>query len=400
MEWIGSNPDLWEDSDDDEQLEHSSPRDSKQPGPKRVADKPSTSRRLESMAENEDYMGDLSAFVGSSEAEKVWSQAHARSSGTNKRGSEWKKLPWQERRKLKQQETNRKEAEARDAGLAAPMSSSSIGFKLLQKMGFSPDRQSDARTMPSSMSTQDPDVAKATRSWAEPIDIRVKADKKGLGLAEEEREEEARKERQASEEHAKLVRRQEAISHEFKETKRGRWDKWKMRRNFQKARAALLHLEGSDSWLVGRVVARFPEAAAELGIADESSGGNWPDVPHSDGKRAQSRESRMAGSAAAGGSGSALWRAGEESEAVPRASGGAGARRKGGEGRGNPRETTRVGHVRKKRRVEDCDADDVEDEEWEEVEAGRVAGEGREDEREGGGKGKRQLEDFVTEEVG
>ena len=60
----------------------------------------------------------------------------------------------------------------------------------------------------------------------------------------------------------------------------------------------------------------------------------------------------------------------------------------------------RVGHVRKKRRVEDCDADDVEDEEWEEVEAGRVAEDGREDEREGGGKGKRRLEDFVTEEVG
>lgn len=336
--------------------------------------------------DEDDYMGDLSAFVGEDEVQKMRQSSTSGAGKSKNRDPEHMKLPWQERRRLKQQEKLKHEEEVRAAGLAAPIPASNIGFKLLQKMGFSaakpssnateacgPDLSQNSQFLADRKTTfgvDEPSIGIGRPSathWRDPIEISVKADKKGLGMAAEEKKAEEERERVRLAQQQRLVETQDALRSQFKESKRGRWYLWKMRSNFQKARAALLHLEGSDEWLESRVVAQNPEAAVLLGQGDTSE-----QTPRSQSNLSEGRQG--AGLSTLGG--------------VPGMPG------------GMPRGTERIGKVRKKRRVDDCAGDDVDDERGDLVEVGRV-GEKREGEELGseGIKAKAKLVDFASEEV-
>ncbi|KAJ0988133.1 hypothetical protein J5N97_006489 [Dioscorea zingiberensis] len=167
--------------------------------------------------EEEDYMGDISAFLPAEDPhpKKVtgWKNRQPPEPVKPKLP---KSLPWQERRRLEKERRQREEDEKTRAALEVAIPETNVGFKMLKKMGYRPEE-----------------------GRAEPVGIEIRRAREGIGVGEEKN----RKEREAVE---RKRRRVEEIEVEFGSRRRSEWRSRRVVGDYRKAEAALAQLENRE----------------------------------------------------------------------------------------------------------------------------------------------------------
>ncbi|KAJ8638098.1 hypothetical protein MRB53_012365 [Persea americana] len=192
--------------------------------------------------EEEDYMGDLSLFLPvesfskpSIPSKKISNDADAakalipQSSSSKKQSKSSGVLSWQEQRKINRAQKQREEDEETLARCDAAIPSSNIGFKLLRQMGYTPGSA----------------LGKDGSGRAEPVGIKIRRSRAGLGRESPEKEkarrEEARDERKR--------RKVEDLMADFGSRQRLQWRIRRIAVDYDKAKKALAQLENEEIFL-------------------------------------------------------------------------------------------------------------------------------------------------------
>ncbi|GAQ86134.1 hypothetical protein KFL_002720080 [Klebsormidium nitens] len=181
-------------------------------------------------ADEPDYMADLSIF---GIAESAPSLTNSKTSGAKKlpQQSAKPRLTFVQKQQQRKERVFEKEEKLRQEGMAQAIPQGNIGFKLLEKMGYKPGG-----------SLGQPEQGGIT----EPLELKVKRAKTGLGrdeiIQQEQQEKAARRARAA--EHRQ--RQQQELALDFRDRAKGRWDFRKVRRDLGRAETALATIEGED----------------------------------------------------------------------------------------------------------------------------------------------------------
>ncbi|GER52480.1 D111/G-patch domain-containing protein [Striga asiatica] len=176
--------------------------------------------------EDDDYMGDLSQFlppeVSRSSSKGLASNPVAPSSSSKKP----KALNWQEQKKLKRERKQIEEDKQTLENLGSAIPQSSIGFKLLKQMGYTPGSA----------------LGKEGSGRAEPILVEIRRGRAGIGK-EDPKIEKARREKRNEE---RKKRKEEELMEDFGSRQKERWKGKRIVVNFHKADAVLAQLENRD----------------------------------------------------------------------------------------------------------------------------------------------------------
>lgn len=146
-------------------------------------------------------------------------------------GAPKEKVNWKEKRKLKEVQKVKKEAEQRQEGLVAAIPSSNIGFKMLQQMGYKPGNA----------------LGKSGQGATEPISVNVKVNRTGLGRDRVVAEEKVLKAKVKALVQEKKRKKVDELREGFEERRRGTWQSRKLISDYRKAYTALLQLEEQSS---------------------------------------------------------------------------------------------------------------------------------------------------------
>ncbi|RWR77821.1 G patch domain-containing protein 11 [Cinnamomum micranthum f. kanehirae] len=204
-----------------------------------MAEKRAESEQAE---EEEDYMGDLSLFLPpesiskpSIPSKKISNDADAaktllpQSSSFKKQSKSSRVLSWQEQRKINRAQKQREEDEETLARCDAAIPSSNIGFKLLRQMGYTPGSA----------------LGKDGSGQAEPVGIKIRRSRAGLGRESPEKEKARREEAQAERKRRKV----EDLMADFGSRQRLQWRIRRIATDFDKAKKALAQLENEEIFL-------------------------------------------------------------------------------------------------------------------------------------------------------
>lgn len=184
------------------------------------------------MAEEEDYMGDISQFLPPDQA------SHSSTLPTIKKGSsskvsvssfsdkKRKALKMQEERRLKREQKLIEEDQRTLENLESAIPQSNIGFKLLKQMGYTPGSA----------------LGKEGSGRAEPIGIEIRRGRAGIGK-EDPKVEKMRREKELAEQ---MVRTEKEMMEDFGCRLKERWKGKRIFGNFRKAEAALAQLENRE----------------------------------------------------------------------------------------------------------------------------------------------------------
>ncbi|CAK9159339.1 unnamed protein product [Ilex paraguariensis] len=182
------------------------------------------------MAEDEDYMGDLSHFLPTetslppkTSARKVSSSKSLISQSSNKKP---KTVNWQEERKLKRENKQIEEDQLTLENLESAIPQSNIGFKMLKQMGYTPGLA----------------LGKEGAGRIEPVGIDIRRGRAGIGR-EDPRKEKMRREVENVE---KNRWKEEEMMADFGCRQKERWKGRRIVVNFRKAEAALAQLENRE----------------------------------------------------------------------------------------------------------------------------------------------------------
>lgn len=179
------------------------------------------------MADDEDdYMGDLSRFLQphdllSSANTSVQDAPFEASVGLNR----------QQKKKLKRAQERKDEDQHRSEGLGSAISSSNIGFKMLQQMGYRPGEA----------------LGKHGQGSLEPLNVDVKRSRTGLGRDHMEKAQEQVKAKVAEFKRDMVKKKQAELKTGFQERRKSYWQGRKLVTDYRKARKALHHLEEAQS---------------------------------------------------------------------------------------------------------------------------------------------------------
>ncbi|XP_039126559.1 G patch domain-containing protein 11-like [Dioscorea cayenensis subsp. rotundata] len=167
--------------------------------------------------EEEDYMGDISAFLPADDPQyKKIASCKNRQPPQPEKPKLPKSLPWQERRRLEKERRQRAEDEKTRAALEVAIPETNVGFKMLRRMGYRPEE-----------------------GRAEPVGIEIRRAREGIGVGEEKK----RKEREVVE--RKRIREEEMES-DFGCRRRLEWRSRRVAGDYRKAEAALAQLENRE----------------------------------------------------------------------------------------------------------------------------------------------------------
>ncbi|CAL9025984.1 unnamed protein product [Prunus brigantina] len=183
------------------------------------------------MAEEDDYMGDLSQFLTPEASGPPGLLSKKISNGKNQSIQPSKKkskaLNWQEQRKLDREKKQQEEDEKTLAKIeAAPIPQSNIGFKLLKQMGYTPGSA----------------LGKEGSGQAEPVKIDIRRSRAGIGREDPHKEKRKREEIRTWAER----RNEQVMMEEFGSRKKSQWRSRRVVVNFKKAQAALDQLENKE----------------------------------------------------------------------------------------------------------------------------------------------------------
>ena len=138
-----------------------------------------------------------------------------------------------QRKKLRTELLQKTEDEKRSEGLSSAISSSNIGFRMLQQMGYNPGKA----------------LGKHEQGTLEPLNLDVKRSRSGLGRDEIEKAKAIgkAKAREIADEAKKGISKQkrDELESGFRERRKSNWQGYKLFRDYRKAQTALQHLEGS-----------------------------------------------------------------------------------------------------------------------------------------------------------
>ncbi|XP_073386008.1 uncharacterized protein [Physcomitrium patens] len=179
--------------------------------------------------EDDDYMGDLERFIPKEEL--LYSKSSSQTGKGRGAGAPKEKVNWKEKRKLKEVQKVKKEAEQRQEGLVAAIPSSNIGFKMLQQMGYKPGNA----------------LGKSGQGATEPISVNVKVNRTGLGRDRVVAEEKVLKAKVKALVQEKKRKKVDELREGFEERRRGTWQSRKLISDYRKAYTALLQLEEQSS---------------------------------------------------------------------------------------------------------------------------------------------------------
>lgn len=223
------------------------------------------------MDDEDDYMGDISRFLPP-DHQLPCKSSHPPAQQISSISKE--KLNWQDKRKLKRELQQNVEDQHRSEGLNLAISSSNIGFKMMQQMGYSAGAA----------------LGKHGQGSLEPITVDVKRSRTGLGRDRQEKMEKDRKVKQAERRLERKQRKVEELKVEFQQKRRSSWQSRKLASDYRKACAALSQLEEKSSKASGNVandteVGSLEEntASAELEeLGDEHTGEDVAEEDDSD----------------------------------------------------------------------------------------------------------------------
>ncbi|KAL6141493.1 hypothetical protein ACLB2K_059781 [Fragaria x ananassa] len=179
------------------------------------------------MAEDDDYMGDLSRFI-SPEASGPLSKkvSNSKASIVQPSRKKPKALNWQEQRKIDRERKQQEEDEKTLANIEAPIPQSNIGFRLLKQMGYTPGTA----------------LGKEGAGRAEPVKVDIRRSRAGIGREDPSKEKRKREEMRSVEEKMN----EESLMEEFGTRKKSQWRIRRVVVNFNKAKVVLEQLENKE----------------------------------------------------------------------------------------------------------------------------------------------------------
>ncbi|CAO2831819.1 unnamed protein product [Amaranthus hypochondriacus] len=189
------------------------------------------SDEVEVEVEDEDYMGDLSKFLPSEPSQLSKPKKHPPKAPHNSSEQSLKKKPkfhnWQEQKKIEKERKQQLEDEKTLENLQSAIPQSNIGFKLLKQMGYTPGKGLGKE---------------GSVGREEPIGLQIRRSRAGIGR-EDPAKERARREKDKVELRKK---REEVTMEDFGVRQKLHWKSKRVVINYNKAKAALDHLENRE----------------------------------------------------------------------------------------------------------------------------------------------------------
>ncbi|XP_076892983.1 uncharacterized protein LOC143544879 [Bidens hawaiensis] len=181
------------------------------------------------MADEDDYMGDLSKFLSNASANppsKKVSSANNSSKSTSLHPSKKRPKPrnWQEQRKLKRESKQVEEDERTLANLESAIPQSNIGFKMLKQMGYTPGS------------------GLGVSGRIDPVGLEIRRSRAGIGREDPIKEKMRREEELVWEN----KRKEEDLMADFGCRVKERWRNKRVVVNFHKAKGVLDQLENKE----------------------------------------------------------------------------------------------------------------------------------------------------------
>ena len=198
---------------------------------KSIHDKQKQQESEEFEDEDEDYLGDLSKFLPSEPSQL--SKPKKLPPKTTQYSSEQslKKKPkfhnWQEQKRIEKERKQQLEDEKTLENLQSAIPQSNIGFKLLKQMGYTPGKGLGKE---------------GSVGREEPIGLQIRRSRAGIGR-EDPAKERARREKDKVESRKKM---EEATLEDFGVRQKLHWKSKRVVINYNKAKAALDHLENRE----------------------------------------------------------------------------------------------------------------------------------------------------------
>ncbi|XP_059292377.1 uncharacterized protein LOC132045817 [Lycium ferocissimum] len=179
------------------------------------------------MAEEEDYMADLSHFLPL-EASSLPTKPSAKTVSNKPVVSDKKRkmLNWQERKKLKREQKQIEEDQKTLVNLESAIPESNIGFKMLKQMDYTPGSA----------------LGKEGSGRSEPVGLEIRRGRAGIGK-EDDKVEKMRREMEKAD---RDRRTQEELMETFGSHLKERWKEKRIVSNFHKAEAVLAQLENRE----------------------------------------------------------------------------------------------------------------------------------------------------------
>ena len=172
-------------------------------------------------------------------------------------GKKGQKVPWQKKREEKEKRVAETEDSLRNKGLKLPIPDSNIGFKMLQKMGYTPglpvgklpDLANSGNTNSGSPKLFLPGRSGSIASGLgrlEPVEVDLKRGRGGLGRDEVVKVEKKKKTEKFMQQVAKKQAKHRELEVGYAERRRGQWEDKKLERSVLTARSALIQLEEAE----------------------------------------------------------------------------------------------------------------------------------------------------------